>query len=78
MILPHGLSTMCWVQALTHIGQLDILLEVSRQEARLQGTLYYNTDLFDRTTAQRMLGHFMVGSPHTGAMRRSCPWELAR
>ena len=78
MLLPHSLSTVCWVQALTHIGQLDVLLEVSRQEERLQGTLYYNTDLFDRTTAQRMLGHFMVGSPPMGAMRRSCPWELAR
>lgn len=26
----------------------------------MQGILHYNTDLFDKTTAQRMLGHFLV------------------
>ena len=47
-------------QAVTCIGQLDFVLELAQQGAGLQATLHFNTDLFDKATAHRMLGHYLV------------------
>ena len=48
------------MQVVPSIGQLDFVLEICRDGAGMQGILHYNTDLFDRATAQRLLGHFLV------------------
>ena len=36
------------------------MLELAKHGAGLHGTLHFNTDLFDKATAHRMLGHYMV------------------
>ncbi|HYN83948.1 MAG TPA: amino acid adenylation domain-containing protein, partial [Pyrinomonadaceae bacterium] len=38
--------------------RFDVELHVRERGAALAGTLVYNTDLFDETTARRMVGHF--------------------
>ena len=38
-------------------GQLDLVLEAAMFEGRVRGTLKYNTDLFDRETAEAMARH---------------------
>ncbi len=50
------------MQAVTSIGQLDFMLELAEHGAGWQGTLHFNTDLFDKATAHRMLGHYVVRS----------------
>ena len=47
-------------QVVSGIGVLDFVLELARHDDQWQASLHYNTDLFDKGTAQRMLGHFMV------------------
>ncbi|MFL6291648.1 MAG: condensation domain-containing protein, partial [Thermoanaerobaculia bacterium] len=44
----------------TEIGtaKLDLTLNVVERAGGLAGSLEYNTDLFDRSTAERLLGHF--------------------
>ena len=48
------------VQAITSIGQLDFVLELAGSASSRQGILHFNTDLFDKATAHRMLGHYGV------------------
>lgn len=48
------------VQAITSIGQLDFVLELAGSAGDRQGILHFNTDLFDKATAHRMLGHYGV------------------
>ena len=57
------------VQAVTSIGQLDFVLELVGLGGGMQGILHFNTDLFDKATAHRMLGHYGVRSSnlHTGS-----------
>ncbi|CAK0785103.1 hypothetical protein CVIRNUC_008309 [Coccomyxa viridis] len=45
-------------QAITSIGQLDFVLELAGSAGDRQGILHFNTDLFDKATAHRMLGHY--------------------
>ena len=49
-----------YVQAITSIGQLDFVLELAGSAGGRQGILHFNTDLFDKATAHRMLGHYGV------------------
>ena len=49
-----------YVQAITSIGQLDFVLELAGSAGGRQGILHFNTDLFDKATAHRMLGHYRV------------------
>ena len=61
------------VQAVSGIGLLDLVLEVAQHGEQWHASLHYNTDLFDKATAQRMLGHFMVGlSDCYAAQTHSC------
>lgn len=39
-------------------GKFDLVLNIEVREQRLEGALQYNTDLFDRSTAARILKHF--------------------
>ena len=54
-----GASQLC--RAVAGIGLLDLVLEIAQLGEQWHACLHYNTDLFDKATAQRMLGHFMVG-----------------
>ena len=48
-------------QVFTGASSLDLELTVREGPAEsLECTLYYNQDLFDEATVQRMLGHLMV------------------
>ena len=40
------------------VAKFDLTLEMTERETGLEGYLEYNTDLFDRTTIERMIGHF--------------------
>ncbi|HEY0607123.1 MAG TPA: amino acid adenylation domain-containing protein, partial [Herpetosiphonaceae bacterium] len=44
----------------TRTAKTDLSLEIVPIGAALVGTLVYNTDLFDRTTIERMLAHYMT------------------
>ena len=49
------------------------MLEIAQYGELWHACLHYNTGLFDKTTAQRMLGHFMVGlSAYYAAQTLSC------
>ncbi|MFN0056081.1 MAG: amino acid adenylation domain-containing protein [Planctomycetales bacterium] len=41
-------------------AKLDLLLSLGEQDGQLRGTLEYNTDLFQATTIERLIGHFQV------------------
>lgn len=51
-----GLTLGLRVNELDNIN-FDLTLLVTETNAGLQGGIYYNTDLFDQTTAERMAGH---------------------
>ena len=55
------------------IKLLDFVLEIAQHDGQGYANLHYNTDLFDKATAQRMLGHFMVSMP---AQHRCIPANL--
>jgi amino acid adenylation domain-containing protein len=42
----------------TGTSKLDLLLDFEAVEGRLAGSLEYDSDLFDRVTAERLAGHF--------------------
>ncbi|MDM8560649.1 amino acid adenylation domain-containing protein [Candidatus Parabeggiatoa sp. HSG14] len=42
------------------IAKFDLTLEMEETTQGLAGTLEYNTDLFERTTIERMVGHFQT------------------
>ena len=41
------------------IALYDLTAEFSVKDDKLHGLFNYNTDVFDRTTIQRMVGHFI-------------------
>ena len=43
-----------------HCSMLDLTLKLQKTEAGLRGYLEYNTDLFDRETIKRMVGHWQT------------------
>ncbi len=43
-----------------HCSMLDLILDLQETKAGLQGHLEYNTDLFDRETISRMVGHWQT------------------
>ncbi len=43
----------------TGTAKFDLILMMTERSDTLQGVFEYNTDLFDRTTIQRMVGHFV-------------------
>jgi non-ribosomal peptide synthetase component F len=44
----------------TGAGKFDLVLAMTDAAKGLTGTLEYNTNLFDRATIERMLGHFQM------------------
>jgi amino acid adenylation domain-containing protein/non-ribosomal peptide synthase protein (TIGR01720 family) len=42
------------------IARFDLTLSLTEKNEQLEGYLEYNTDLFDASTIQRMIGHFQV------------------
>ena len=44
----------------TRTSQFDLALFLREREGKLIGFLEYNTDLFDRSTIERMVGHFQT------------------
>jgi len=42
------------------IAKFDLTLSLEETAERLEGTLEYNTDLFERATIKRMVGHFQT------------------
>ncbi|HEY7167532.1 MAG TPA: non-ribosomal peptide synthase/polyketide synthase, partial [Candidatus Binatia bacterium] len=44
----------------TATSKFDLLLALNESTGRLKASLEYNTDLFDKATMERMLGHFKV------------------
>lgn len=68
------------MQVVSGIGLLDFVLDIVWHGEQWQATLHYNTDLFDKATAQRMLGHFMVRmSACCAKWRHPCKgWEALR
>ncbi|MEN8218026.1 MAG: amino acid adenylation domain-containing protein [Pseudomonadota bacterium] len=42
------------------IAKFDLTLSLEETADRLEGTLEYNTDLFERATIKRMMGHFQT------------------
>ncbi|HJP91739.1 MAG TPA: amino acid adenylation domain-containing protein [Pyrinomonadaceae bacterium] len=41
-----------------HTAKFDLVLSIYEEGERLRGTLEYSTDLFDKTTIERIAGHF--------------------
>jgi amino acid adenylation domain-containing protein len=48
------------VAADQHSAQFDLLLRMTEVDGVLMGQLEYNTDLFERKTVDRMVGHYQV------------------
>jgi len=46
------------IRAASDIAKFDLTLTLSEKKGTLGGSLNYNTDLFDASTIERMLGHF--------------------
>ena len=44
----------------TQTSKFDLCLEVDEQAERLTGRLFYNSDLFERQTIRRMIGHLRM------------------
>ena len=42
---------------------MDLTLDLLEEEHRISGSLEYSTDLFDRSTVERMAGHLEVRQP---------------
>lgn len=42
----------------TAVAKFDLQLDMEERDGRLQGRLYYRTDLFDVATIERMAGHY--------------------
>ena len=40
--------------------QMDLTLDLAEDEHTISGSLHFSTDLFTRTTAERMAGHLEV------------------
>ncbi len=57
-------------------ARFDLVLSLSQQANRLNGALRYNTDIFDATTAQRMVEHFQALLGAVMADRRQPVWAL--
>ena len=51
--------------------KFDLTLDLTQQDGRMFGAIEYNSDLFDRSTIERMVGHFktllqaVVANPHS-------------
>ncbi len=54
---PVGLSMLSEIHS---PAKFDLTLTMSEADASLRGVLEYNTDLFDASTIERMLGHFLT------------------
>jgi len=67
----------------TQTSKFDLCLEVDERAERLRGRLFYNSDLFERQTIRRMIGHLrmalegMVAQPGQPSGNWSC-WESRR
>jgi amino acid adenylation domain-containing protein len=44
----------------THVVQFDLVLRVTDMGHELKGSFGYSTDIFERSTISRMLGHFQI------------------
>ena len=44
----------------SHSAKFDLTLSMSEKDGKLRGSLNYNTDLFDASTIERMIGHFQT------------------
>ena len=51
-----------WDQADASAAQMDLVLELFESPDEVAGNLEYATDLFTRSTMDRMAGHLQVGS----------------
>ena len=56
--LQLGELTMKPLAVENNTAKFDLTLSLVEREGELYGKLEYNTDLFDQTTIQRMIGHF--------------------
>ena len=63
----------CGGQAEASAAQMDLVLELLETPDDVAGGLEYATDLFTRSTMDRMAGHLQVGSLHPAVC-----WSLAR
>ena len=54
----------CGGQAEASAAQMDLVLELLETPDDVAGSLEYATDLFTRSTMDRMAGHLQVGSLH--------------
>ena len=52
--------TLSPLDAESGVAKFDLTLDMEETEGRLIGSLEYNTDLFDRGTIERMIGHFRI------------------
>ena len=48
------------IRSASNIAKFDLSLTVSERDGALHASLNYNTDLFDSSTIERMIGHFQV------------------
>ncbi len=48
------------MQGQSSTAKFDLTLGLAEHQGRLLGSFEYNTDLFDRTTIERMVGHFRI------------------
>jgi len=57
---PQDLSDihMIPIEAHSQTAKFDLTMFMQEENGRLRGALEYNTDLFNRTTIERMVGHF--------------------
>ncbi len=48
------------IQTTSHTAKFDLSLTMSEKDGTLRGSVNYNTDLFDDSTIERMIGHFQT------------------
>jgi amino acid adenylation domain-containing protein len=58
-VQPRGLQ-FTPVQVDTGLAKFDLLLQIVPQSGAWQGSIEYSTDLFDRATIQRLIGHYQT------------------
>jgi amino acid adenylation domain-containing protein len=66
------------LDAQTGTAKFDLSLSMNETPGGLRGSLEYNTDLFDRSTVERMVGHFrrLLGSIVADPARRASELSL--
>jgi amino acid adenylation domain-containing protein len=68
---PLGEASMRLMDEESKTAQFDLTLDLMERDDTIQCALEYNTDLFERETAERMLAHYLrlleavVADPHT-------------